>query len=88
MQFAFERVCSIPVDKIYHIFTAACVFSPQAKRNGADAVEFDIDYTSDGVAVVIHDDTVDRTTDGTGVVRGMTLDKLRKLNASAKHHKQ
>ena len=46
---------------------------------GADAVELDVRLTRDGVPVVIHDATVDRTTDGTGLVRGMTLAELRRL---------
>lgn len=39
-----------------------------AARAGADLVEIDLQLTRDGVAVVIHDDDVDRTTDGTGRV--------------------
>ena len=56
----------------------------QAKKNGADGIEFDVGYTSDGVAILIHDDTVDRTTDGTGPIGDMTLEQIRKLDASAK----
>ena len=39
---------------------------------GAGAVEFDVRVTADGKAVVMHDATVDRTTDGTGLVRDLT----------------
>ena len=46
---------------------------------GADAVEFDVRVTADGHAVVIHDADVSRTTDGTGLVRQMTLSKLKGL---------
>lgn len=56
-----------------------------AKENGAVAVEFDVDYTSDGMAVVFHDDTVDRCTDGSGKLCEMTLASVKKLNASAHH---
>ena len=52
-----------------------------AAENGADAVEFDVDFTKDGHAIVIHDATVDRTTDGTGRVCDFTFDEIRKLNA-------
>jgi glycerophosphoryl diester phosphodiesterase len=45
----------------------------------ADAVEFDVRLTADGHAVVIHDPDVARTTDGHGVVSGMTLDEVRAL---------
>ena len=41
----------------------------------------DVRLTSDGVLVVLHDPTVDRTTDGAGPVAGMTFEALRRLNA-------
>jgi glycerophosphoryl diester phosphodiesterase len=40
--------------------------------SGADAVEFDVQETRDGTAVVIHDPLLDRTTEGTGPVRDRT----------------
>ena len=46
---------------------------------GAEAVEFDVRMTSDGVAVVMHDADVARTTDGSGLVRSMTLDQIGRL---------
>ena len=52
-----------------------------AIRIGADALEFDVHATSDGELVVIHDATVDRTTDGSGRVDEMTWDSLRSLDA-------
>jgi len=51
---------------------------------GADRLELDVHATRDGHVVVIHDATVDRTTDGTGEVRGMTLAELRALDAGAR----
>jgi glycerophosphoryl diester phosphodiesterase len=48
---------------------------------GADWLEFDVRTTSDGVLVVLHDPTVDRTTDGTGAIAGMTLAQVRALDA-------
>jgi glycerophosphoryl diester phosphodiesterase len=47
----------------------------------ADVLEMDVRATADGHIVVIHDDTVDRTTDGTGAVSSFTLEELRKLDA-------
>ena len=44
----------------------------------------DVHATRDGHVVVIHDPTVDRTTDGTGLVRAMTLDELRRCDAGAR----
>jgi glycerophosphoryl diester phosphodiesterase len=48
---------------------------------GADMIELDVHASLDGHCVVIHDATVDRTTDGTGAVAGMTLARLRELDA-------
>lgn len=48
---------------------------------GAQALEFDVQMTKDNVLVVIHDETVDRTTDGSGTVGEMTLDEMRALDA-------
>lgn len=48
---------------------------------GADAIEADVHRTRDGHLVMLHDDLVDRTTDGHGPVRGMTLDEVTRLDA-------
>jgi glycerophosphoryl diester phosphodiesterase len=48
---------------------------------GAELVEMDVQLTSDAAVVVIHDASVDRTTDGSGRVRGLTLAELRRLSA-------
>jgi glycerophosphoryl diester phosphodiesterase len=53
----------------------------QAIQKGADGVELDAKLTADGHVVVIHDSTVDRTTDGEGRVVSLTLEALRKLDA-------
>jgi glycerophosphoryl diester phosphodiesterase len=52
-----------------------------AVRSGAGGLELDIHMTSDGQIVVIHDDSVDRTTEGTGLVRRMTLHETQNLDA-------
>jgi glycerophosphoryl diester phosphodiesterase len=48
---------------------------------GADALELDIQTTREGEIVVIHDPTVDRTTNGAGPVASYTLEELRRLDA-------
>ena len=48
---------------------------------GVDFIEVDLRMTRDGVPVIIHDDTVDRTTDGQGEVETFTLAELKKLDA-------
>ena len=49
---------------------------------GADGFELDVHMSLDGELVVIHDETVDRTTGGTGLVRELTLEQLKTLDAS------
>ncbi|PJE99747.1 glycerophosphodiester phosphodiesterase [Streptomyces carminius] len=53
----------------------------RAEREGLDVIELDLHLSRDGALVVMHDAEVDRTTDGTGPVAGMTLAELRALNA-------
>jgi len=48
---------------------------------GVDQVEIDVHLTKDGRLVVIHDERVDRTTNGRGYVRDLTLAEIRKLDA-------
>ena len=52
-----------------------------AARSGAGGLELDVHTTSDGRIVVIHDNSVDRTTEGTGLVRRMTLYEIQSLDA-------
>jgi len=49
---------------------------------GADVLEMDVHSTSDGVLVASHDASVDRTTDGTGLIRDKTFRELRRLDAA------
>ncbi|HEX2194088.1 MAG TPA: glycerophosphodiester phosphodiesterase family protein [Candidatus Limnocylindria bacterium] len=53
----------------------------RAVEVGADAIELDVHLSADGQLAVIHDETVERTTDGTGSVASMTMDELRRLDA-------
>jgi glycerophosphoryl diester phosphodiesterase len=50
---------------------------------GADAIELDVHLTSDGQLAVIHDDTLERTTDHTGRVADQTMDQVREADAGA-----
>lgn len=54
-------------------------------RLGVDAVELDVRHSRDGVAVIIHDDTLDRTTDGHGPVADRTWAELSRLHLKAGH---
>lgn len=55
----------------------------KAAELGADGVELDVRLSADGVPVVIHDATVESTTDGTGRVSEMTVAQLKRLDAGA-----
>ncbi len=48
---------------------------------GSDAIEIDVQTTADGVPILMHDLTVDATTNGTGAVAEMTLEQIRALDA-------
>jgi len=52
-----------------------------ALKNGVNAIELDLHQTKDGKIVVIHDTTVDRTTDGKGLVSDFLYEELKKLDA-------
>ncbi len=54
-----------------------------AVESGADGLELDIHLSRDGVPVVIHDETLERTTDGCGLVAEMTWQQLRQLDAGS-----
>lgn len=53
-----------------------------ALAKGADVLELDVHATADGEIVVIHDATVDRTTNGSGRVDAMTLEEIKSLDAA------
>jgi glycerophosphoryl diester phosphodiesterase len=55
-----------------------------AIEQGADGIELDAKLTADGQVAVMHDLTVDRTTNGTGFVNAMTLPELKRLDAGSK----
>ena len=70
---------------------AACYEAPEntltaiktAHKNGAKSVELDLEFTKDGVAVLLHDDTVNRTTNGMGKISDLTYNDISELNAAA-----
>jgi glycerophosphoryl diester phosphodiesterase len=57
-----------------------------ALEQGADGIELDVTLSNDGQIVVIHDDTVDRTTTGKGSVRDLTLAELQSFDAGQGQH--
>ncbi|MEC2056858.1 glycerophosphodiester phosphodiesterase [Peribacillus psychrosaccharolyticus] len=60
----------------------------EAKRSGADGIELDVQLSKDGIPVVIHDETLNRTTNGSGFVKDQTMGDMKKLNAGYKFGKQ
>lgn len=57
-------------------------FSKACEINSLAGIELDIQLTKDDQIVVIHDEKVDRTTNGTGFVKDLTLEELKKLEIS------
>lgn len=55
----------------------------KALELNVDVVEIDVHRTYDGELVVLHDDTVDRTTSGTGKIADLTLDEVKSLDAGS-----
>ncbi|MDE0737456.1 MAG: glycerophosphodiester phosphodiesterase family protein [Pirellulaceae bacterium] len=55
----------------------------EAIRLGAQMIEFDVAISKDGQLVLMHDDTIDRTTNGTGPVGNSTLAQLKELDAGS-----
>lgn len=55
----------------------------EAIRVGAQMIEFDVQFSKDSALVIMHDGTVDRTTNGTGKVVEMTLSEIRELDAGS-----
>jgi glycerophosphoryl diester phosphodiesterase len=53
-----------------------------AVRQKADGIELDIQMTKDGKLAVIHDETIDRTCDGSGYVKDFTMEELKKFHCS------
>lgn len=56
----------------------------EAFKLGVDVLEFDIHFTRDERLIVMHDDMVDRTTDGTGCIHFKTLKEMKQLDAGVK----
>ncbi|XP_030637682.1 glycerophosphodiester phosphodiesterase 1 isoform X2 [Chanos chanos] len=56
-----------------------------ASENGATGVELDLEFTADGIPILMHDESVDRTTNGSGPLSKLSFSELRKLDAAAKH---
>ena len=58
----------------------------EAVRVGSDGIELDVHLTKDGHLVVIHDETVDRTTNGNGEIRNLTLAEIKAMDAGSWFH--
>lgn len=56
----------------------------EAERAGSDGIELDVQLSKDGQLVVIHDETINRTTNGKGYVKDYTLNELKRFNILTK----
>ncbi|MEK3685183.1 glycerophosphodiester phosphodiesterase family protein [Paenibacillus sp. FSL R10-2736] len=81
-----------PAEKVYTIaHRGASGYAPEntmpafelAREMDSDSIELDIHLTKDQIPVVIHDDTVNRTTNSKGYVRNMTLEQIKQLDAGS-----
>ncbi len=71
----------------------ACGYAPEntleafelAAKQGAAGVELDVHLSRDGVVVVAHDETIDRVSDGTGLIQDMTLAELKRCRFNKPH---
>jgi glycerophosphoryl diester phosphodiesterase len=57
----------------------------KAIEMGADGIELDVHLSLDGHLIVIHDETIDRTTNGKGVVNQLTLEELKSFKINGEH---
>lgn len=55
-------------------------FEKAANLDGLEGIELDVQMSKDGGLVIIHDEQLDRTTDGTGFVKDYTLSELKKFH--------
>ncbi len=60
----------------------------KALAEGVDGIENDVQLTKDGQIIIMHDESIDRTTDGKGWVKDLTLAQLKELNANEKFGSQ
>lgn len=56
----------------------------KAIEAGCDGIELDVQLSGDGEIMIMHDERLDRTTDGSGLLREHTLEQLRSVNAAAR----
>ena len=57
----------------------------KAIEMGADGIELDVQFSKDGEIVICHDETIDRTSNGSGAVRAYTLKELKQFNFCSVH---
>lgn len=74
-------VCGHRGDRVHGIENTMTAFQ-MAVNAGVDMIETDVRMCADGHLILMHDETVDRTTDGTGAVKDLTLPQIQNLNAA------
>ncbi len=76
LNFAHRGASTVAPENTLAAFTIAA-------HEGYDGVELDVQLSKDGEVIVFHDKTLDRTTNGSGLVQEQTVSELRKLDAGA-----
>ena len=82
-ELAFPRICA------HRGYSAAAPENSMAAyraavNNGAEEIELDVRFTKDGIPVSIHDDFLERISNGTGTVQEHTLEELKRLDFGIK----
>ncbi len=70
----------------YNYYENTMTAFKMAIEGGADMIETDVRLSRDGYLIIMHDDKVDRTTNGRGFVKDMSFEELRKLNCGDSHN--
>ena len=85
----YDKYCALHVDGVISInHRGHSAVAPEntlaafrlSKEMGFGVVECDVQFTKDGVPVLLHDDTVDRTSNGSGKLANLTFDEVRALD--------
>ena len=79
-----QRCCSAPIAHRGGVPENTLAALRRAKERGCEIVEVDLEFTKDGHAVLLHDPSVDRTSNGSGLIRDMSFEEVRKLDFGSK----
>lgn len=87
MAIEHKRLLSVAAHRgdCYNYYENTMTAFEASLQEGVDMIEFDVHLTKDGELIVMHDNSVDRTTDGKGLIESFTLEEMLNLNAGNKN---